>query len=105
MNPTPATLMRTYLELKAQADAIKTAMDTVKAQLAQALPEGGEIDGHKVTMVRGRINWNTVRKAYPVADFPQLYRQEIVLDQDKAQTLIAPAQLDEYRGKATVSIR
>lgn len=105
MHPTPATLMRTYLELKAQADAIKTAMDQIKAQLAQALPDGGEIDGHKVTMVRGRINWNRVRKAYPVADFPQLYRQEIVLDQDKAQTLIAPAQLDEYRGKATVSIR
>lgn len=105
MNPTPATLMRTYLELKAQADAIKTAMDQVKAQLAQALPDGGEIDGHKVTMVRGRINWNTVRKAYPVADFPQLYRQEIVLDQDKAQAMIAPAQLDQYRGKATVSIR
>lgn len=102
---TPEQLMATYLELKAQADAIKTAMDTVKAQLAQALPDGGEIDGHKVTMVRGRINWNHVRKAYPVADFPQLYRQEIVLDQDKAQAMIAPAQLDEYRGKATVSIR
>ncbi|OCW59790.1 hypothetical protein [Trueperella bernardiae] len=102
---TPAELMDTYLELKDQADTIKTAMDQIKTQLAAALPDGGEIDGHKVTMVRGRINWNRVRTAYPVNDFPQLYRQEIVLDQDKAQAMIAPAQLDEYRAQATVSIR
>lgn len=102
---TPATLMRTYLELKDQADTIKTAMDQIKTQLAAALPDGGEIDGHKVTMARGRINWNRVAKAYPVQDHPQLYKQEIALDQKKAEQLIAPAQLDEYRGAPSVSIR
>lgn len=105
MHPTPATLMRTYLELKDQADTIKTAMDQIKTQLAAALPDGGEIDGHKVTMVRGRINWARVRTAYPETDFPQLYRQETVLDQAQAEQLIAPAQLDQYRGQATVTIR
>ena len=102
---TPAELLSTYLELKDQADTIKTAMDQIKTQLAAALPDGGEIDGRKVIMARGRINWNRVRTAYPVADFPQLYKQEIVLDQAQAEQLIAPAQLDEYRGKATVTIR
>ena len=102
---TPAELLSTYLKLKDQADTIKTAMDQIKTQLAAALPDGGEIDGHKVTMARGRINWNRVRTAYPVNDFPQLYRQEIVLDQKKAEALIAPAQLDEYRGAPSVSIR
>lgn len=102
---TPEQLMATYLELKAQADAIKTAMDTVKAQLAAAYPDGGTVGDHKISIVRGRINWARVAKAFPAQDFPQLYKQQIALDQKKAEALIAPAQLDEYRAEPSVSIR
>ena len=98
-------LMNAYQTLKAQADTIKEQMDQIKTQLAEALPEGGTIGDHKVSIVRGRVSWPKIAKAYPADDFPQIYRQEIVLDQKKAEQLIAPAQLDEYRGTPSVSIR
>ena len=97
--------MDAYQTLKTQADTIKEQMDQIKKQLAEALPEGGTIGDHKVSIVRGRVSWPRVTKAYPMNDFPQIYRQEIVLDQKKAEQLIAPAQLDEYRGTPSVSIR
>ena len=98
-------LMSEYQTLKFSAAKIKTRMDQIKTMLGDAMPDGGTIGDHKVSIVRGRVNWARVTKAYPVQDFPQLYRQELALDQKKAEALIAPAQLDEYRGKATVSIR
>ena len=98
-------LMDAYQTLKAQSEAIKEQMDRIKTQLAEALPEGGTIGDHKVSIVRGRVSWPKVTKAYPENDFPQIYRQEIVLDQKRAEQLIAPAQLDEYRGTPSVSIR
>lgn len=98
-------LMDAYQTLKAQADTIKEQMDQIKAKLAEALPEGGTVGDHKVSIVRGRVSWPRIAKAYPEGDFPQLYRQEVVLDQKKAEQLIAPAQLDQYRGQASVSIR
>ena len=98
-------LMAEYQDLKDQTARAKTRMDEIKALLGEHLPEGGTIGDHKVSIVRGRASWPKVAKAYPMNDFPQLYRQEIVLDQDKAQIMIAPAQLDEYRGAPSVSIR
>lgn len=97
--------MDAYQALKAQADTIKEQMDQIKAQLAEALPEGGRVGDHKVSIIRGRVSWPKVAKAYPMNDFPQIYRQEVVLDQKKAERLIAPAQLDEYRGAPSVTIR
>ena len=102
---TTQDLMDAYQTLKAQADTIKEQMDQIKAQLAEALPEGGRIGDHKVSIIRGRVSWQKVAKAFPEDDFPQIYRQEVVLDQKRAEQLIAPAQLDEYRGAPSVSIR
>ncbi|WP_406712192.1 hypothetical protein [Trueperella pyogenes] len=101
----PAALMAEYHNLKEEADQIKARMGQIKDHLAAAYPDGAEVGGHKVSIVRGRINWARVAKAYPVNDFPQLYKQELALDQKKAEALIAPAQLDEYRGEPSVSIR
>lgn len=98
-------LMDAYQTLKAQADTIKEQMDQIKAQLAEALPEGGTVGDHKVSIVRGRVSWPRIAKAYPADAFPQLYKQEVVIDPKTAERLIAPAQLDEYRGAPSVSIR
>ncbi|MEW6943604.1 hypothetical protein V3M81_08950 [Trueperella pyogenes] len=99
------TLMAEYHQLKEHADVIKTRMAEIKTLLAAAYPDGAEVGGHKVSIVRGRINWARVAKAYPAQDFRQLYKQELALDQKKAEALIAPAQLDEYRAEPSVSIR
>ncbi|MEW6917982.1 hypothetical protein V3M78_06720 [Trueperella pyogenes] len=101
----PAHLMAEYHQLKEAASQIKKRMDEIKTLLGDAYPDGGTIGDHKISIVRGRINWARVAKAYPVNDFPQLYKQEISLDQKKAEAQIAPAQLDEYRANPTVSIR
>lgn len=101
----PAALMAEYHNLKEEADQIKARMGQIKDHLAAAYPDGGTIDDHKISIVRGRINWTRVAKAYPVFEFPELYKQEVILDQKKAEALIAPAQLDEYRGEPSVSIR
>ncbi|WHU57075.1 hypothetical protein [Trueperella pyogenes] len=97
--------MSEYQTLKFSAAKIKTRMDQIKTLLGDAMPDGGTIGDHKISIVRGRINWARVAKAYPAQDHPQLYKQEISLDQKKAEALIAPAQLDEYRGEPSVSIR
>lgn len=98
-------LMSEYQTLKFSAAKIKARMDQIKTMLGDAMPDGGTIDDHKISIVRGRINWARVAKAYPAQDFPQLYKQELTLDQKKAEALIAPAQLDEYRAEPSVSIR
>lgn len=98
-------LMSEYQTLKFSAAKIKTRMDQIKTLLGDAMPDGGTIGDHKISIVRGRINWARVAKAYPAQDHPQLYKQEISLDQKKAEAMIAPAQLDEYRGEPSVSIR
>ena len=106
MTPTdPTALMAEYHQLKEAADQIKNRMGQIKDQLAAAYPDGGTVGDHKISIVRGRINWARVAKAFPAQDFPQLYKQQIALDQKKAEALIAPAQLDEYRAEPSVSIR
>lgn len=105
-NTQPATrLMARYQHLKETIAQYKTEMDNIKTQLAHTFPQGGEIDGHKISITRGRVSWPKAAKAFPMTDFPQLYRQEIVIDQEKAQAQIAPATLDQYRTESTVSIR
>lgn len=103
--PTPEALMDAYQALKTQRDTITEQMDRIKTLLVEALPDGGKVGDHKISIVRGRVNWGRVAKAYPETDFPQLYKQQTILDQKQAEQLIAPAQLDEYRTQATVSIR
>lgn len=98
-------LMDEYQDLKDETARAKTRMDEIKALLGEHLPEGGRVGDHKVSVVRGRVSWPRVAKAYPMNDFPQLYKQEISIDTKKAELLIAPAQLDEYRGAPSVSIR
>lgn len=104
-DPRLENLMGIYQDLKVQADHIKTQMDKVKAEIGELMPDGGEILGHRVSLVRGRVAWQKVADDFPQTTFPQLYQAVTQLNTREAEKQIAPATLDLYRGKPSVSIK
>ena len=103
MNSTAAALINQYTSLKEEAALIKDRMEAIKQALFELYPAGGNVEGHRLTLTKGRINWSQVSKNYSPETHPQLYTLQF--DPKKAEQHLPPAQLNGYRLKPTKTIR
>ncbi|RTE49620.1 hypothetical protein [Actinobaculum sp. 352] len=101
------TLMRTYLALDEQAQAIEEQKASIKTRLADLYPQGcPDIAGKRLVVTTPRrIAWDKVAKDFPASTHPELYEQ--AFNQRAAKRLFSEAALDAYRmpGKVTVTVR
>ncbi|VEI13240.1 hypothetical protein [Trueperella bialowiezensis] len=98
---TTEELMNTYQALKVQRETITEQMEQTKTLLAAALPDGGEVAGHKVVYTRGRVNWAKIARTYPQENNPHLYQTVTELNRKAVPENVQ----DEFRAEATVTIR
>lgn len=95
------------LKLRAEREQITTLLDAVNQQIAELLPTGGDIDGHKVNVTyRRSLNTKTLEKDYPVGTHPELYDMKI--STTKIRKNFAPTALENYTTTSstpTVTIR
>lgn len=103
MNDTAAALINQYISLKEEATLIKDRMEAIKQALFELYPDGGNIEGHRLTLTKGRVNWVKVSENYSPETHPELYTLQF--DPKKAEQHLPPIQLNPYRLKPIKTIR
>ncbi|MFI8593754.1 hypothetical protein ACIGCK_04900 [Microbacterium sp. NPDC078428] len=108
--PTAAELLERRAALRADAELIQDELEQIDAALIIRLDTVGvhDVDGTKVEIREySRTDYKALEAAYPVAEYPQLYRTEPSLDQAAVKKEFAPAALDEFkvRGKKSVVVK
>lgn len=100
-------LVKEYWTLKEQADEIKTRMDAIRDELADAFPRGATIAGTRLSVSVPRVfDAKKAAAAYPRATNPELWPP--TFDAKKAKKILdALDMLEEYQtdGTRRVSLR
>lgn len=96
-------LIAQYMKLKEESILLKDQMEAIKLALFELYPTGGNVEGHRLTLTKGRINWTKLADQYNPETNPELY--SLQFDTKKAEQQLPPALLDEYRTKNTQTIR
>lgn len=95
-------------KLAADADAIATRREEIKAILRDRLPVGTHTAGPYTIQVRNgaaRLDTDTLMAAYPVVVHPEMYRPALVTAEVRKR--IAPVDLEQYtvHGNPTVVVK
>lgn len=96
-------LINQYMKLKEESILLKDQMEAIKIALFELYPTGGNVEGHRLTLTKGRVNWAKLADKYNPETNPELY--SLQFDSKKAEQQLPPALLDEYRAKSSQTIR
>ena len=98
-------LVTEYLANAETIEQLENRQKQIKEMLAELLPEGGTIDGHKVAIVAapGRLDTKRLAAAFPPNEFPQLYK--IAPDTTAIKQHVAPTVLESYKTYGQPQVR
>lgn len=99
-------LRKEYLRNQAELDRLTDMQNGIKQRMLDAIQAGKDIpEGVTPRAAVGRIDNAKLANAYPVGQFPHLYKPAI--DNAAIKEHIAPAELEQYKkyGEATVVIK
>lgn len=100
------SLRKEYLRNAADIERLTIMQDGIKARMLEAHDAGVELpENVSYRAGSGRISNSKLATAYPVAEYPHLYKP--ALDNSAIKNHIAPADLEQYKtyGDATVTIK
>lgn len=105
-----ARLIDRRATLKADVEYITGELEQIDGQIIELLGATGthDVGGVKVQIREyTRTDYGAIEKAYPAAEYPQLYVTKTTLDQGAVKRQFAPAALEEFKltGKKSVVIK
>ncbi|MDY5132261.1 hypothetical protein [Actinotignum urinale] len=100
-------LIEQALKLREERENIDQLLTAIHSQIAELLPQGGDVDGHKVNVTyRRALDTKKLMAEYTAIKNPELYEPR--LSTAKVRANFSPVQLENYMttsASPTVTIR